>query len=68
MLSTLLKKQLQQKKEMEGQEYLKKSKVIKIDSKKSWEHYISYATNQSYPVSLISLRKIIYLTTYLKLE
>ncbi|KAJ1393152.1 Thioredoxin-like superfamily [Sesbania bispinosa] len=35
---------------MEGQEQLKKSKVIKIDSQKSWEHYISYATNQSYPV------------------
>ncbi|KAK2423991.1 Thioredoxin protein CXXS1-like [Trifolium repens] len=35
---------------MEGQEHLKKSKVIKIDSKKSWEHYISYATNQNYLV------------------
>ncbi|KAL5081762.1 hypothetical protein RYX36_010183 [Vicia faba] len=34
---------------MESQEY-KKSKVIKIDSKESWEHYISYATNQNYPV------------------
>lgn len=59
MLSTLLKKKQQQKKEMEGQEHLKKSKVIKIDSKKLWEHYISYATNQSYPVSLISLWKMI---------
>ncbi|CAL5200765.1 unnamed protein product [Lathyrus oleraceus] len=35
---------------MENQEHLKKSKVIKIDSKESWEHYISYATNQNYPV------------------
>ncbi|XP_004487617.1 thioredoxin-like protein CXXS1 [Cicer arietinum] len=35
---------------MEGQKHHKKSKVIKIDSKKSWEHHISYATNQSYPV------------------
>ncbi|KEH38839.1 thioredoxin-like protein CXXS1 isoform X1 [Medicago truncatula] len=43
---------------MEGQEYLKKSKVIKIDSKKSWEHYISYATNQSYPLWSIGFVKI----------
>lgn len=38
---------------MEGQKQLKKSKVIKIDSQKSWEHYISSAINQNYPVSLI---------------
>ncbi|XP_047174296.1 thioredoxin-like protein CXXS1 isoform X1 [Vigna umbellata] len=33
---------------MEDTEKLKKSKVIKIDSQKSWEHYISHATNQKY--------------------
>ncbi|KAK7324646.1 hypothetical protein VNO77_28375 [Canavalia gladiata] len=49
MYSILLKKQ-QQKKKMEDKEQLKKSKVIKVDSQKSWEHYISYATNQKYPV------------------
>lgn len=43
---------------MEKQEHLKKSKVIKIDSKESWEHYISYATNQNYPVSLLYLTSI----------
>ncbi|KAK7272456.1 hypothetical protein RJT34_29062 [Clitoria ternatea] len=48
MYNTLLKKQ--QQKEMEGKEQLKKSKVIKIDSQKSWEHHISHATNQNYPV------------------
>ncbi|CAJ1956812.1 unnamed protein product [Sphenostylis stenocarpa] len=35
---------------MEDKEKLKKSKVIKIHSQKSWEHYISHATNQKYPV------------------
>ncbi|XP_027342626.1 thioredoxin-like protein CXXS1 isoform X2 [Abrus precatorius] len=35
---------------MEHKEQLKKSKVIKIDSIKSWEHHISHATNQNYPV------------------
>ncbi|KAG2371844.1 hypothetical protein LR48_Vigan05g145900 [Vigna angularis] len=35
---------------MEDTEKLKKSKVIKIDSQKSWEHYISHATNQKYSV------------------
>ncbi|ESW21685.1 hypothetical protein PHAVU_005G090900 [Phaseolus vulgaris] len=35
---------------MEDKEKLKKSKVIKIDSQKSWEHYISQATNQKYSV------------------
>ncbi|XP_061341809.1 thioredoxin-like protein CXXS1 [Gastrolobium bilobum] len=35
---------------MKGQEQLKKSRIIKIDSKESWEHYISHATNQSYPI------------------
>jgi len=47
-----LKKQLQQK-EMKGQQQLKKSKVVKIDSRKSWEHHITNATNKGYPVSII---------------
>ncbi|KAK7257316.1 hypothetical protein RIF29_31194 [Crotalaria pallida] len=35
---------------MEGQQQLKKSKVVKIASRKSWEHHITYATNKGYPV------------------
>ncbi|RDX58391.1 Thioredoxin-like protein CXXS1, partial [Mucuna pruriens] len=35
---------------MEHKKELKKSKVIKIDSQKSWEDHISHATNQKYPV------------------
>ncbi|XP_019436074.1 PREDICTED: thioredoxin-like protein CXXS1 [Lupinus angustifolius] len=35
---------------MEGQEQLKKSKVVKIDSKESWVLHISHATKQGYPV------------------
>ncbi|KAK7290810.1 hypothetical protein RIF29_05522 [Crotalaria pallida] len=35
---------------MKGQEQLKKSKVVKIDTKESWEHHISHATKQGYPV------------------
>ncbi|MED6140303.1 hypothetical protein PIB30_091880 [Stylosanthes scabra] len=31
---------------MEGQEILKKSKVIKIDSQESWQHHISHANNK----------------------
>ncbi|OIV99165.1 hypothetical protein TanjilG_19661 [Lupinus angustifolius] len=35
---------------MESQYQLKKSKVVKIESWKSWEDYITYATNQGFPV------------------
>nr|ACU14521.1 unknown [Glycine max] len=35
---------------MKGQQQLKKSKVVKIDSRKSWEHHITNATNKGYPV------------------
>ncbi|KAK7312901.1 hypothetical protein VNO77_37140 [Canavalia gladiata] len=42
-------KQLQQK-EMKGQQQLKKSKVVKIDSGESWEHHITNATNKGYLV------------------
>ncbi|KAE9588604.1 hypothetical protein Lal_00002924 [Lupinus albus] len=35
---------------MEDQEQLKKSKVVKIDSKESWLHNISLASKQGYPV------------------
>ncbi|KAE9620729.1 hypothetical protein Lal_00019569 [Lupinus albus] len=35
---------------MEGQYQLNKSKVVKIESWKSWEHYLTYATNQGFPV------------------
>lgn len=44
-----------EEKEMEEKEELKKSKVIKIDSQKSWEHHIYHATNKKYPVSLFCL-------------
>nr|AFK41569.1 unknown [Medicago truncatula] len=35
---------------MGGQQQHKKSKVVKIDSRKSWEHHIFEATNKGYPV------------------
>lgn len=35
---------------MGGQQQHKKSKVVKIDSRKSWEHNIFEATNKGYPV------------------
>ncbi|RDX98954.1 Thioredoxin-like protein CXXS1 [Mucuna pruriens] len=35
---------------MKGQQQLKKSKVVNIDSRKSWEHHITDATNKGYPV------------------
>jgi len=38
-----------------GEKRAQKSKVIKIDSQKSWEHHISHATNKKYPASLFSL-------------
>ncbi|KAK7262654.1 hypothetical protein RJT34_30229 [Clitoria ternatea] len=34
---------------MKGQQRLKKSKVVKIDSKESWEHHITNATNKGFP-------------------
>lgn len=46
-------KKKQNQKEMKGQQQFKKSKVVKIDSLKSWERYITNATNQGCPVSLI---------------
>lgn len=36
---------------MERQEEEKKSRVVKIGSKESWESYVSQATNQGSPVS-----------------
>lgn len=50
----ILKNQLQQK-AMKGQQQLKKSKVVKIDSRKSWEHHITNVTNKGYPVSIMCL-------------
>ncbi|KAL2327962.1 hypothetical protein Fmac_021389 [Flemingia macrophylla] len=35
---------------MKSQKQLTKSKVVKIDSRKSWEHHITYATNKGFPV------------------
>ncbi|ESW04976.1 hypothetical protein PHAVU_011G141400 [Phaseolus vulgaris] len=35
---------------MKGQKQLKISKVVKIDSRKSWEHHITDATNKGFPV------------------
>ncbi|XP_020229312.1 thioredoxin-like protein CXXS1 [Cajanus cajan] len=35
---------------MKSQKQLRKSKVVKIDSRKSWEHHIIDATNKGYPV------------------
>ncbi|TKY66701.1 Thioredoxin protein CXXS1 [Spatholobus suberectus] len=35
---------------MKGQTQLKKSKVVKIDSRKSWEHHITDGTNKGCPV------------------
>ncbi|CAJ1978724.1 unnamed protein product [Sphenostylis stenocarpa] len=35
---------------MEGQKQLLKSKVVKINSRKSWEHHITDATNKGFPV------------------
>jgi len=38
---------------MKGQKQLKKSKVVNINSRKSWEQYITDATTKGFPVSLI---------------
>ncbi|KAH7546626.1 thioredoxin-like protein CXXS1 [Ziziphus jujuba] len=35
---------------MEGHDQLRKSRVVKVDSKKSWDFFISQATNQGCPV------------------
>ncbi|KAI4333801.1 hypothetical protein L6164_018563 [Bauhinia variegata] len=35
---------------MEGKKKLKKSKVIKIDSQKSWDYFITQANTKGYPV------------------
>ncbi|KAJ1441917.1 Thioredoxin-like superfamily [Sesbania bispinosa] len=35
---------------MAGQQQLKKSKVVNIESQKSWEHHITNATTKGFPV------------------
>jgi hypothetical protein len=54
MQNTLFKKY----RKMGGQQQHKKSKVVKIDSMKSWEHNIIEATKTGYLVSLISFMVI----------
>jgi len=43
---------------MGGQQQHKKSKIVKIDSRKSWEHHINEATNKGYLVSIINFMMI----------
>lgn len=50
---------------MGGQQQHKKSKVVKIDSMKSWEEYINEATNKGYFVSLINSMVIHFIITML---
>ncbi|OMO76684.1 Thioredoxin [Corchorus capsularis] len=35
---------------MEGQEQQNKSRVVKVDSKESWDFYVTQATNQGCPI------------------
>ncbi|KAL6992703.1 Thioredoxin-like protein cxxs1 [Sarracenia purpurea var. burkii] len=35
---------------MESQEQEKKSRVVKVDSKETWESYVSQTTNQGCPI------------------